>query len=231
MPATAITNTKDPTQESTAKELLLSGPSSATTRPASKWIRTRATRCSRDELDKIGKAAAFGSWTASAAMIPISGHRQRGDHRARACPSRSTTSSRTEPPSRIPASSTRKSWERWGSRTDLAKALISTRPWSTHPRQDPAPRGLAVPASNARTGRDAVPERGHAWPPTRSRPTSSSIRPRSSAGTTRSRARSRASRMVGPLDRGADQGRGGDDPVRAGLRRCGRRMPTSSAGS
>ena len=25
------------------------------------------------ELDKIGKAAAFGSWTASAAMIPISG--------------------------------------------------------------------------------------------------------------------------------------------------------------
>jgi hypothetical protein len=27
----------------------------------------------QDELDKIGKAAAFGSWTASAAMIPISG--------------------------------------------------------------------------------------------------------------------------------------------------------------
>jgi hypothetical protein len=25
------------------------------------------------ELDKIGKAAAFGSWTASAAMIPIAG--------------------------------------------------------------------------------------------------------------------------------------------------------------
>ena len=71
--ATAITNTKDPSQESTAKELLLIGS----------FKRDYAARFEVDpyssnlvlqaELDKIGKAAAFGSWTASAAMIPISG--------------------------------------------------------------------------------------------------------------------------------------------------------------
>jgi hypothetical protein len=71
--ATAITNTKDPTQESNAKELLLIGS----------FKRDYATRFEvdpyssntvlQDELEKIGKAAAFGSWTASAAMIPISG--------------------------------------------------------------------------------------------------------------------------------------------------------------
>jgi hypothetical protein len=69
----AITNKKDPSQESTAKELLLVGS----------FKRDYAARFEVDpyssnpvlqaELDKIGKAAAFGSWTASAAMIPISG--------------------------------------------------------------------------------------------------------------------------------------------------------------
>ena len=69
----AITNKKDPSQESTAKELLLVGS----------FKRDYASRFEVDpystnpvlqaELDKIGKAAAFGSWTASAAMIPISG--------------------------------------------------------------------------------------------------------------------------------------------------------------
>ncbi len=70
---TAITNTKDPSQESSTKELLLVGS----------FKRDYATRFGvdpyssnqllQDELDKIGKAAAFGSWTASAAMIPIGG--------------------------------------------------------------------------------------------------------------------------------------------------------------
>jgi len=70
---TAITNKKDPSQESAAKEVLLVGS----------FKRDYATRFEVDpyssnpvlqaELDKIGKAAAFGSWTASAAMIPISG--------------------------------------------------------------------------------------------------------------------------------------------------------------
>src|SRR6266481_5860574 len=70
---TAITNKKDPSQESAAKEVLLVGS----------FKRDYATRFEVDpyssnpvlqaELDKIGKAAALGSWTASAAMIPISG--------------------------------------------------------------------------------------------------------------------------------------------------------------
>ena len=70
---TAITNTRDPSQESRTKELLLVGS----------FKRDYAARFNVDpyssnavlqaELDKIGQAAAFGSWTASAAMIPISG--------------------------------------------------------------------------------------------------------------------------------------------------------------
>jgi hypothetical protein len=70
---TAITNKKDPSQESSTKEVLLVGS----------FKRDYATRFEVDpyssnpvlqaELDKIGKAAAFGSWTASAAMIPIGG--------------------------------------------------------------------------------------------------------------------------------------------------------------
>jgi hypothetical protein len=69
----AITNKKDPSQESSAKEVLLVGS----------FKRDYAARFEVDpyssnpvlqaELDKIGKAAAYGSWTASAAMIPIGG--------------------------------------------------------------------------------------------------------------------------------------------------------------
>jgi hypothetical protein len=70
---TAITSTRDPSQDSAAKEILLVGS----------FKRDYATRFDVDpyssnkvlqeELDKIGKAAALGSWTASAAMMPISG--------------------------------------------------------------------------------------------------------------------------------------------------------------
>ena len=70
---TALTNKKDPSQESNTKEILLVGS----------FKRDYATRFEVDpyssnpvlqaELDKIGKAAAYGSWTASAAMIPIGG--------------------------------------------------------------------------------------------------------------------------------------------------------------
>jgi hypothetical protein len=70
---TAISSTRDPSQDSAAKEILLVGS----------FKRDYATRFDVDpyssnkvlqeELDKIGKAAALGSWTASAAMMPISG--------------------------------------------------------------------------------------------------------------------------------------------------------------
>src|SRR6266496_662128 len=70
---TSVTTTRNPNQESRVKEVLLVGS----------FKRDYAARFGVDpyssnpvlqeELDKIGKAAAFGSWTASAAMIPISG--------------------------------------------------------------------------------------------------------------------------------------------------------------
>ncbi len=70
---TSVTTTRNPSQESRVKEVLLVGS----------FKRDYAARFGVDpyssnpvlqeELDKIGKAAAFGSWTASAAMIPISG--------------------------------------------------------------------------------------------------------------------------------------------------------------
>lgn len=70
---TSVTTKRNPSQESRASEVLLVGS----------FKRDYATRFNVDpystnqvlqeELDKIGKAAALGSWTASAAMIPISG--------------------------------------------------------------------------------------------------------------------------------------------------------------
>lgn len=69
----SLTTKRNPAQESRASEVLLVGS----------FKRDYATRFNVDpyssnpvlqeELDKIGKAAAFGSWTASAAMIPIGG--------------------------------------------------------------------------------------------------------------------------------------------------------------
>ena len=71
--ASSVTSTRNPNQESRVNEVLLLGA----------FKRDYATRFGVDpyssnpvlqeELDKVGKAAAFGSWTASAAMIPISG--------------------------------------------------------------------------------------------------------------------------------------------------------------
>jgi len=71
--ASSVTSTRNPAQESRVSEVLLLGA----------FKRDYATRFGVDpyssnavlqeELDKVGKAAAYGSWTASAAMIPISG--------------------------------------------------------------------------------------------------------------------------------------------------------------
>src|SRR5215475_2831106 len=71
--ATSVTTTRKPSQESRTKEALQVGA----------FKREYAARYGVDpystnavlqeELDKIGKAASFGMWTTSAAMIPISG--------------------------------------------------------------------------------------------------------------------------------------------------------------
>lgn len=70
---TAITNKKDPSQESTTKELLLVGSFKRDYAARYDVDPYSSNQVLQDELDKIGKAAAYGSWTASAAMMPISG--------------------------------------------------------------------------------------------------------------------------------------------------------------
>jgi hypothetical protein len=148
--ATAITNTRDPSQESTAKELLLVGS----------FKRDYATRFGvdpyssnqvlQDELDKIGKAAAFGSWTASAAMIPISGPASSvitGTSLAKSF----NNIVATEPPSRIRVINEEKLKE-MGIADDLAKRYLDHLVYT--PRQDL----LLVDSLHrlgAATGRDA----------------------------------------------------------------------------
>ena len=71
--ASAITNKKDPSQESTAKEVLLVGSFKRDYAARYDVDPYSSNPVLQEELEKIGKAAAFGSWTASAAMMPISG--------------------------------------------------------------------------------------------------------------------------------------------------------------
>jgi hypothetical protein len=129
---TAITSTRDPSQDSKAKEILLVGS----------FKRDYATRFDVDpyssnkvlqeELDKIGKAAALGSWTASAAMMPISGP-------AGAVISATSLSKsfnnvlKNEPPSRIRVINEEKLKE-MGIAPDIAKGFLDHEVYT--PRQD-----------------------------------------------------------------------------------------------
>ena len=131
--ATAITNTRDPSQESAAKELLLVGS----------FKRDYAARFEVDPvLEQPGAAGRAGQDRQGGGVRlldglggddPDLGPRQHGDHRARACPSPSTISSRPSRP-RASASSTRRSWGRWGSRPISPSTTSTTR--SITPRQD-----------------------------------------------------------------------------------------------
>jgi hypothetical protein len=146
----AITNTKDPSQESTAKELLLVGS----------FKRDYAARFEVDpyssnpvlqaELDKIGKAAAFGSWTASAAMIPISGTASTVITVTSLSKSFNNILA-TEPPSRIRVINEEKLGQ-MGIAPDLAKRYLD------HPAYTPRQDLLLVDSLHrlgAATGRDA----------------------------------------------------------------------------
>jgi hypothetical protein len=129
---TAITNKKDPSQESAAKEVLLVGS----------FKRDYATRFEVDpyssnpvlqaELDKIGKAAAFGSWTASAAMIPISGVAS-SVITATSLSKSFNNILKTEPPSRIRVINEEK-LKKMGISDDLAKRYLDHPVYT--PRQD-----------------------------------------------------------------------------------------------
>jgi len=125
-------STRDPSQDSKAKEILLVGS----------FKRDYATRFDVDpyssnkvlqeELDKIGKAAALGSWTASAAMMPISGP-------AGAVISGTSLSKsfnnvlKNEPPSRIRIINEEKLKE-MGIAPDIAKSYLDDEVYT--PRQD-----------------------------------------------------------------------------------------------
>ena len=71
--ATSVSNTPDPSQDSRAKELLLIGSFKRDYAARYNVDPYSSDKVLQEELDKIGKAAAFGSWTASAATIPIGG--------------------------------------------------------------------------------------------------------------------------------------------------------------
>jgi hypothetical protein len=148
--ATAITNTKDPSQESTAKELLLVGSFKRDYAARFDVDPYSSNKVLQDELDKIGKAAAFGSWTASAAMIPISGPASSvitGTSLAKSF----NNIVATEPPSRIRVINEEK-LKQMGIADDLAKRYLDHLVYT--PRQDL----LLVDSLHrlgAATGRDA----------------------------------------------------------------------------
>src|SRR6266496_1236494 len=70
---TSVTTKRNPSQESRANEVLLVGSFKRDYAARFNVDPYSSNRVLQEELDKIGKAAALGSWTASAAMIPISG--------------------------------------------------------------------------------------------------------------------------------------------------------------
>jgi len=69
----AVSNTKDPSEGSRTQEVLLVGSFKRDYAARYEVDPYSSNRVLQEELDKIGKAAALGSWTASAATMPISG--------------------------------------------------------------------------------------------------------------------------------------------------------------
>jgi len=148
--ATSLTSKRDPSQDSVAKELFLTAS----------FKRDYASRFGVDpyssnpvlqaELDKIGKAAAYGSWTASAAMIPISGPAS-SVITATSLSKSFTNIVATEPPPRIRVVNEEKLTQ-MGIAPDLAKIYLD------HPVYTPRQDLLLVDSLHrlgATTGRDA----------------------------------------------------------------------------
>ena len=147
---TAITNEKDPSQESKTKELLLVGSFKRDYAARFDVDPYSGNRVLQDELDKIGKAAAYGSWTASAAMIPISGPASTVITATSLSKSFNNIVS-TEPPSRIRVINEEK-LSQMGIASDVAKRYLD------HPTYTPRQDLLLVDSLHrlgAATGRDA----------------------------------------------------------------------------
>jgi hypothetical protein len=148
--ASAITNKKDPSQESTAKELLLVGSFKREYAARFEVDPYSSNQVLQDELDKIGKAAAYGSWTASAAMIPISGPASSVITATSLAKSFNNIVA-TEPPSRIRVINEEKLGQ-MGIAPDIAKIYLD------HPVYTPRQDLLMVDSLHrlgAATGRDA----------------------------------------------------------------------------
>src|SRR5262245_48435512 len=148
--STAVSSAPDPSQDSRTKELLLIGSFKRDYAARYHVDPYSSNKVLQEELDKIGKAAAFGSWTASAAMMPIGGA-------AGAVLSATSLSQsfnnilQAEPPSRIRTINEQKLQE-MGIPPELAKQFLDHPVYT--PRQD-----LILVDSLARlsgvTGRDA----------------------------------------------------------------------------
>jgi len=70
---TSVTTTRNPNQESRVSEVLLVGSFKRDYAARVNVDPYSSNQVLQEELEKIGKAAAFGSWTVSAAMMPIGG--------------------------------------------------------------------------------------------------------------------------------------------------------------
>ena len=119
---TSVTTKRNPSQESRASEVLLVGSFKRDYAARVNVDPYSSNQVLQEELDKIGKAAAFGSWTASAAMMPIGGPAS-GVITGTSLSKSFNNILATEPPARIRIINEDK-LKQMGSSPDVAKAYL-----------------------------------------------------------------------------------------------------------
>ena len=148
--AESVTTKRNPAQESRVSEVMLVGSFKRDYAARFNVDPYSSNAVLQEELDKIGKAAALGSWTASAAMIPISGPAS-SVITATSLSKSFNNILATEPPSRIRIINEDK-LKQMGISPDVAKAYLD------QPIYTPTQNMLLVDALSrlgAATGRDA----------------------------------------------------------------------------
>jgi len=146
----SLSTKRNPAQESRTSEVLLVGSFKRDYAARFNVDPYSSNQVLQEELDKIGKAAAFGSWTASAAMIPIGGPAS-SVITATSLSKSFNNILATEPPSRIRIINEEK-LKQTGINPDVAKAYLD------QPVYTPRQNMLLVDALSrlgAATGRDA----------------------------------------------------------------------------
>ena len=148
--AESVTTKRNPAQESRVSEVTLVGSFKRDYAARFNVDPYSSNQVLQEELDKIGKAAALGSWTASAAMIPISGPAS-SVITATSLSKSFNNILATEPPSRIRIINEDK-LKQMGISPDVAKAYLD------QPIYTPTQNMLLVDALSrlgAASGRDA----------------------------------------------------------------------------